>query len=323
MNLYKGVGKTTGMKILLVNIDSTIPNLALAKIEKYHKDNGDEVIYNLPMMASISDKIYVSCIFKENDHLCDEWLNYPNTLIGGSGHSLTTVLPKEIDEIKPHINLGFTTRGCIRNCHFCIVPKKEGKVHVVGDIYDLWDGKSKELTLMDNNILALPDHFYKISEQLKKEKLRVDFNQGLDFRLLTDDICKELFSIKHKMEIRFAFDDIAYKPRVLKALDMLRANGLKDWQTRWYLYVGVNDTFDTVYERCKILHDNKQLIYMMRDRDKRVQEDKKYIALAKWTNWACFFKYDFFEVVKMSEHFADYRPYFDIKPIEINEELMF
>jgi hypothetical protein len=300
------------MRVLLINIDSTIPNLALAKIEKYHKDRGDEVFYDLPMMACACDKIYVSCIFKENRHLCDEWLMYPNASIGGSGYSLSIVLPEEIEQIKPRINLGFTTRGCIRNCYFCIVPKKEGKIHSVGDIYDIWDGKAKEITLMDNNILALPDHFFKISQQLKDEKLRVDFNQGLDFRLLTDDICKELFSLKHTKEIRFAFDDIAYKSRVLKALDMLKHNGLKDWQTRWYLYVGVKDTFDTVYERCKILHENKQLIYMMRDRDKSVQQNKKFIALAKWTNWACFFKYDFFDVLRVSDHFSDYRPYFDV-----------
>jgi hypothetical protein len=308
------------MKILLINIDSTLQNLALAKIEKYHKDLGDEVYYDLPMMAYSCDKVYVSCIFSENNEKCDEWLNMPNTIIGGSGYSLTRTLPKEIEEIKPHINLGFTTRGCPNHCYFCIVPQKEGKIHIVDDIYGIWDGKAKQVILMDNNILALPNHFFDICEQLKKERLKVDFNQGLDFRLLTDDIVKELFSLRHVHEIRFAFDDIAYKPRVLKALDMLKSNGLKDWQTRWYVYVGINDTFDTVYERCKILHAEKQLIYMMRDRDKKVQEDKKFIALAKWTNWCVFFKYDFFDVLRQSEHFADYRPYFDVvidKPQEL------
>jgi hypothetical protein len=311
------------MKVLLINIDSTLPNLALAKIEKYHKDKGDEVIYDLPMMASICDKVYVSCIFSENNHLCDEWLNMPNTIIGGSGYSLTRTLPKEIEQIKPHINLGFTTRGCIRNCHFCIVPQKEGKIHAVGDIYDLWDGKSKQVIVMDNNILAMPEHFFKISEQLKKEKLRVDFNQGLDFRLLTDDIVKELFSLKHCMEIRFAFDDIAYKPRILRALELLKSNGLKDWQTRWYVYVGVNDTFETVYQRCRILLDNKQLIYLMRDRDPKVQTNRQFTALAKWTNWPSFFKYDFYEVMRQSECFADYRQYFDIEMPKIEDISMF
>ena len=51
-------------KILLINIDSKkIPNLALKKIEKYHLDRGDEVMWDMPLFAHLSDKIYVSCIF--------------------------------------------------------------------------------------------------------------------------------------------------------------------------------------------------------------------------------------------------------------------
>lgn len=306
------------MKILLIDLDSTIPNLALKKVEKFYKDKGDEVIWNNPLSAHVADKTYVSCVFTDNYNKCKEWEGKAE--VGGSGYSLTVNLPPEIDIVEPKINLGFTTRGCIRNCHFCIVPKKEGKIRVVGDIYNLWDKKAKYLTILDNNILAAPEHFFKIASQLKKEKLKVDFNQGLDFRLLTDDICKELFSLKHKMEIRFAFDDIAYKSGVLKALEMLKRNGMRDWATRWYVYIGTKDTFDTVYERCKVLHNEKQLIYIMRDRDRQVQEDKQYIALAKWTNWCVFFKYDFYQVLEKSEHFKDYRECFGVKiPVKGNK----
>jgi hypothetical protein len=306
------------MKILIIDIDSTIPNVALHKVAKYYGDQGHEVIWNNPLYKHIADKIYVSCIFSYNKHLCNEWVGHSATSIGGSGFDLSIALPPEIEQIKPKINIGFTTRGCIRNCHFCIVPKKEGKIRVEGDILDLWDGKSKTIMILDNNILALPEHFLKICKQLKDNNLRVDFNQGLDFRLLTDDICKELFSLKHCQEIRFAFDDIAYKARVLLALEMLKRNGLKSWQTRWYVYVGVKDTLETVYERCKLLCQEKQLIYMMRDRDKSVQENKQFIALAKWTNWTPFFKYDFYQVLEKSEHFKDYRKDFGLKdkPVE-------
>ena len=67
----------------------------------------------------------------------------------------------------------------------------------MGDIYDIWDGKSKTLTIMDNNILGKPDHFKKICAQLREEKVRVDFNQGLDIRLLDDTLIKELKTIPH------------------------------------------------------------------------------------------------------------------------------
>jgi hypothetical protein len=61
-------------KILIINIDSKIANLALKKIEKYHSDRGDEIIWNFPLARNYVDKIYVSCIFDWNKHLCEEWV---------------------------------------------------------------------------------------------------------------------------------------------------------------------------------------------------------------------------------------------------------
>ena len=74
------------MKILLINIDSVTPNLALKKIEKYYLDRGEEVIWDLPLARNIVDKIYVSCIFTKNKHLCREWEGIAE--IGGTGYDL-------------------------------------------------------------------------------------------------------------------------------------------------------------------------------------------------------------------------------------------
>jgi len=295
------------MKVLLIDIDSTIPNLALKKIEKYHFDRGDEVMWNNELFRLWADKIYVSCVFDWNKPKCDEWKGCE---VGGSGYSLSIELPKEIDEIKPHINLGFTTRGCIRNCYFCIVPKKEGRIRPVGDIYDIWDRESKEITILDNNILALPEHFKLIISQIKKEKLMVDFNQGLDHRLLTDSLCKDLVSVRHK-ELRFAFDDIAYKPSVLKAISILKKYGRDKFNTRWYVYVGEKDTFDSVYERLAILKENRQGAYTMRDR--KVYSNPEFIALASWSNTMGAFKLPFKEVMEKSDRLRPYRKYFASK----------
>ena len=217
-------------------------------------------------------------------------------------------LPPEMESVKPRINWGFTTRGCIRKCYFCFVPKMEGGVRVEGDIYDIWDGKSREITLMDNNILALPEHFKKISQQLQKENLRVDFNQGLDHRLLTEELWGELRSLKHQREIRFAFDDMGYTKTVVKALDLMKANGLKEWQTRWYVYVGVKDTFNSVYGRLELLRRYNQLAYIMRDR--LVTNNPQWVALAKWANLMGAFKYDFYELLVKSESLKIYAKYF-------------
>ena len=290
------------MKILLVNVDSKIPNLALEKIRIFYEQKGDNVVMmkdkpakGLPFIHDYN-KIYVSCVFDYNKYLCKKWEGIAE--IGGSGYSLKKKLPPKIEEINPKINMGFMTRGCIRNCSFCIVPEKEGKIHAIADIYDIWDQKSRELLLMDNNILALPEHFFKISKQLKKEKLKVDFNQGLDFRLLTDRICKELFSLKYSGSgnIRFAFDHISYAKAVLRALKILRKNGLKDWQTRWYVYVGTHDTVQSVLTRINILRDAKQLIFLMRDKDKKVQNNKEFMKIYIWSSFiAQYIKHSFSE----------------------------
>ncbi len=87
------------MKVLLIDIDSKIPNLALKKIEKYHLDKGTEVIWNFPLAKLDADKIYVSCIFDWNKSKCKEWEGIAE--IGGSGYSLKIELPPRIDRIKP------------------------------------------------------------------------------------------------------------------------------------------------------------------------------------------------------------------------------
>jgi len=141
------------MNILLIDIDSTIPNLALKKIEAYHLSVGDTIHWNMPLMRHAVDKIYVSCIFTKNKELADEWAEY-GAEVGGTGYDLKIKLPKHIEEMPLRINWGFTTRGCIRKCSFCFVPEKEGLIYAVGDLYDVWDGISKEVVLMDNNILT-------------------------------------------------------------------------------------------------------------------------------------------------------------------------
>ncbi len=195
------------MRVMLINIDSSIPNLALEKIAMFHQLKGDDVYWDIPLIKA--DKTYVSCVFDYNRYKCRDWEHKDGVSIGGSGYSLTPTLPPEIDSMKPKINFGFTTRGCIRKCTFCIVPKKEGSIRIIGDIYDFWDGHTKLLTVMDNNILAVPEHFKKIIEQVRDNDLTVDFNQGLYCRLLKEDLCRELLSLHFLFGLSLIFLQIS------------------------------------------------------------------------------------------------------------------
>lgn len=251
--------------------------MALVKIAEYHKNKGDDVYYDLPLIRA--DKIYVSCIYTKNRYKAERWEGKAEAEIGGSGYNLTTILPPEIENIKPHINLGFTARGCIRNCKFCVVPEKEGKIYIVGDLLDLWDKKARNVTVLDNNILALPEHFELICRQAQENKIKIDFNQGLDHRLLTSEMAELLKKTSHK-EYKFAFDHPSYLTTVDRAINILQKAGIN--RCTWYVLVGFDTSFEEDLERCNYLKTRNQNAFIQRYETVRVEE--KYSLLARWVN---------------------------------------
>lgn len=99
---------------------------------------------------------------------------------------------------------GFLTRGCFRNCPFCIVSEKEGNTHTVADIGEFWKGQ-KYIELLDANILASRDR-EKHLLSLADTGAYVSFNQGLDVRLMDRDTAALIGNIKLK-DIHFAWDN--------------------------------------------------------------------------------------------------------------------
>ena len=261
-----------------------MPNYALKKIEKYHLDKGDEVVWDLPLYRRLADMVYISCVFEKNKNKCFDYEDDKKCFIGGSGYDLKKELPGEIEKVKPKINLGFTTRGCIRNCPFCIVPEKEGKIRVVGDLLDLWDRKSKDIILLDNNILALPEHFRLICKQARENNIRLDFNQGLDCRLLNQELINEIKTIKHQ-ELHFGFDSLDYFDDVDKAITLLQKNGIN--RCNWLVLTGFNTTLKEDLIRVKYLRDRNQVAYVMRYNN---SNKKDLIPLSRWVNNRSWFR---------------------------------
>ena len=159
------------MRVLLIDMDSTIANLALMKISAFYKEKGHEVGFNV----SDPDMIYASVIFSRNKHLVDGLkFFYPNAKIikGGSGFDIASKLPDEIEFLKPDYslyqdidyNIGYSSRGCNRDCHFCIVPQKEGKFTRWQHPSDFYDERVDKIIFLDNNILLDKEWFNEVCE---------------------------------------------------------------------------------------------------------------------------------------------------------------
>ncbi len=182
------------MKIGLLAVDSNYPNLALMKISAYHKAQGDSVEWLSPFEEY--DKVYMSKIFSFTADY-EYCINAGEIIKGGTGYDIHSRLPVEIEYMQPDYSLyssiddktayGFLTRGCPNKCKWCVVPEKEGKIHPYMDIEDVAINGRKNIILMDNNILAC-DYGIEQIRKIIKLGLRVDFNQGLDARLVTPEI---------------------------------------------------------------------------------------------------------------------------------------
>jgi len=277
------------MRVSLIDVDSKLPNLALMKISMYHKQKGDRVGLNI----SDPNQVYISCIFKKNRSQAigiSKFFTCPVHL-GGYGIN-DNQLPKEIEHITPDYDLyncdyslGFTTRGCIRKCEFCIVPQKEGMIRANCDLYEFWNKKHKHIVLFDNNILALPNHFEKIASQLMDNNLTVDFNQGLDIRLVNDKNAEILSQLKIKPELRFAFDNIKIEKQVRKGIEILKSHNCK--RSMFYVLVGFDSTKEEDQRRLNIIKELDQRAYVMRYES--CYGKRWYNDLASWANQPQFF----------------------------------
>ena len=124
-------------------------------------------------------------------------------------------MPDEIEKLAPDYSVypdndtsyGFITRGCIRNCGFCYVPKKEGNIKKVCDIDQIV--RHKKVEFLDNNILAYPTHKVILQELIDK-KIKCSLNQGLDIRLIDRENSTLLSKLRYMGCYIFAFDDYSF-----------------------------------------------------------------------------------------------------------------
>ena len=264
------------MKVGLIDVDGhNFPNLALMRISAWHKAQGDTVEWWWSDFEHY-DVVYMSKIFSDAySKDVPKPMNADLVIKGGTGYCISLgeggteefdkskniSLPDEIERMFPDYSIypqfdfavSMTSRGCPRGCAFCHVAAKEGRCSVkVANVSDFWSGQ-KRIDVLDPNITACKDKL-ELFDQYIATGAAINFNQGLDIRLLTDRDIEQLNKMRIK-SLHFAWDnprdDLKEKFKCFS-----ESSVIKDYRRKVvYVLTNFNSTMD----------ENLYRIYTLRD----------------------------------------------------------
>lgn len=259
---------------------STIyPNIALCKIARWYRQKGDTVEWYSTFREHY-DIVYMSKVFNFTPDYPYIIRNAWRVKCGGTGYMGKTedheyyielgenrwhvyyeydlcLLPG-IDHCQPDYSIyplipkdtayGFLTRGCPNKCKWCVVPRKEGAIRPYMDVDEIAIEGRNKLVLMDNNFLAAGDYAHEQLDKIIERGYKVDFNQALDARLVTDDFAKKLAKVKwlDKNRIRFGCDTQRQIVECERAIDLITSYGFTG---QFFLYTMLTSDFYESYSR--------------------------------------------------------------------------
>jgi hypothetical protein len=252
------------MRVLLVQLDGKIPNVALMRIAAHHRTLGDAcsllragnaAALEPELGAAAPDRVYASAIFVRTRPLAERLLEiYPSALVGGTGWDIGRRLEdvgitttQQDYSVYPtwRQSIGFTQCGCRLRCSFCVVPKKEGAVTEEASIADIWRGDPwpREVLLLDNDFFGQPRWRDRIAE-LQAGRFRVSFNQGINARFLDDETAAAIAAVDYRddsMKVRriyTAWDNRKDERRLFAGLEALVRHGVKPDHVMVYMLIG-------------------------------------------------------------------------------------
>lgn len=279
------------MKVLLLQLDGKLPNIALMRLAAHHRAAGDSV--HLRRAGNVDavephlsdpawERVYGSLIFEATRHVAERArVVYPGIVLGGTGWDLraslegigvTTRRQDYSDWPSWQQSLGFTQRGCRLRCSFCVVPEKEGAVREEATIAEVWRGDPwpREVILLDNDFFGQPRWADRV-EELRAGRFRVSFNQGINARMLTDETAAAIASVDYRDDsmrerrIYTAWDNRGDEARLFRGLEALVRHGVRPRHVMVYMLIGYwpGETHDDRDHRRRRLREFGALPYPM------------------------------------------------------------
>ena len=286
------------MRVALIDVDGhNFPSLPLMKLSAWHRQDGDTVEWYDPLTAwkNPPDLVYMSKVFT----FTEDYLHpvSARTIVkGGTGYYYPDgglPLPPGAEHIYPDYSLypqlckdtayGFLTRGCPRGCAFCIVEKKEGRCsRKVADLSEFWDGQ-KNIVLLDPNMFACQD-WMDLSQQLIDSGDWVDFSQGCDIRIMTEEKVEYIRRMKIK-QIHFAWDRYEDREKIIPKFKMIQQlTGWGRWKMTVYVLCGFNTTLEQDLERIYTLRDLGYSSYVMIYKKYKLKRGDDLLRMQRWVN---------------------------------------
>ncbi len=262
------------MNIGLINIEPKIQNTAYMQIAYHHKQKGDSVDWYGPGFHDDFDKIYCSSLFDFTDKS-----SVPdNAVCGGTGFDIIKKLPFDCDldySLYPMCDCSYIwlSRGCVRDCGFCIVREKEGYIKSV-DPKNL-NPKGKYIKVSDNNFFANPE-WKKAIWWLWEQGQPVEF-LGIDVRSLTVEMAEYLKYTKLHKRLKIAWDNP--KKDLTDDIKVLLRK-IAPSNVMCYVLTGYDSTLEEDIKRVRALEDMGIDIYIM-CMDRQDRHQKKF---QRWVN---------------------------------------
>jgi hypothetical protein len=301
------------MNVRLTQLDGKFPNLALMKLSRFHRDQGDSIHFSRSpyrdMLEPKYGRVYGSAIFSFSaDRVARFRQEFPDAVIGGTWNmdDLTTVeqfLGVEESERYDYsmypdfdASIGFTARGCRLKCGFCVVPKKEGRPRSVNAINEIWRGAPwpRHIVLLDNDFFGQPRAQWEARVlELVHGKFRVCFSQGINIRMIDYaaagalgalDFYNDDFSTRR---LYTAWDNLGDEKKFFQGVDLLEKYGVSPRCLMVYMLIGYDprETWDRVIYRFNKMVERGIRPYPMiyGDRTRRLLGNH---TLAEFQRWA-------------------------------------